>query len=116
MPPELPASISWSPSVGVFPDCGCGSRGIALQANEARSLRSPPMAWSEPEGRSFMASLGRVLVVEDEPQVALLLRGAFDYLAKPFDLTVLERAMAAAVIEHERRRASEEGRGGPTAQ
>ena len=34
---------------------------------------------------------------------ALLLRGAFDYVAKPFELTALERAMAAAVIEHGRR-------------
>jgi DNA-binding NtrC family response regulator len=140
------------------------------------------MAGSKPEGPSLMASLGRVLVVEDEPQVALmlhdalqdfgyevrvainghealwlvadyqpsvvlldlwlpglpgesvleavrreaptvpiiivsgnrdadraralLLRGAFDYVAKPFELTVLERAMAAAVIEHARRGAA----------
>src|SRR5436190_2243759 len=58
------------------PDCGCGRLGIALRANEARSLRSPPMAWSKPEGPSVMVSLGRVLVVEDEPQVALLLHDA----------------------------------------
>jgi len=34
------------------------------------------MAWSKPEGPSLMASLGRVLVVEDERQVALLLHDA----------------------------------------
>src|SRR5262249_9698158 len=33
----------------------------------------------------------------------LLQIGAFDYLAKPFQLSVLERVVAAAVLEHERR-------------
>ena len=37
---------------------------------------------------------------------ALLQRGAFDYVAKPFERTVLERVTAAAVIEHGRRDAS----------
>ena len=133
----------------------------------------------KPEGASVRVSLGRVLVVDDEPAVALVLRdaladlgyevliavsgrealatvmdfqpavvlldlklpdlpgesvidalrreapaipivvvsgnsdaerargllqiGAFDYLAKPFQLSVLERVVAAAVLEHERR-------------
>ena len=34
---------------------------------------------------------------------ALLQIGAFDYLAKPFQLSVLERVVAAAILEHERR-------------
>jgi DNA-binding response OmpR family regulator len=34
---------------------------------------------------------------------ALLKRGAFDYVAKPFLLPVLERVVAAAIVEHERR-------------
>lgn len=34
---------------------------------------------------------------------ALLQTGAFDYLPKPFQLSVLERVVAAAVLEHERR-------------
>ena len=37
---------------------------------------------------------------------ALLAHGAFDYLMKPFELAVLERTVAAAVVEHERRRVS----------
>jgi two-component system nitrogen regulation response regulator GlnG len=134
----------------------------------------------KPEGRPLMVSLGRVLVVEDEPEVALVLhdalqdvgydvrvavdghealrlarqyepeivlldltlpslsgesvlealrheapsipiiivsgnsdaerarallqRGAFDYMPKPFDVGVLERVVAAAVAESVRRR------------
>ena len=34
---------------------------------------------------------------------AVLQTGAFDYLPKPFDLSVLERVVAAAIVEHERR-------------
>ena len=132
-----------------------------------------------PEGASPMVSLGRVLVVDDQPEVALVLRdalegfgytvkvavsgrealgllstyqpdvvlldlsmpglpgeavldeirhrapavpiivvtgnrdevlardllsaGAFDYVPKPFDLTVLERIAAAAIVERARR-------------
>ena len=37
---------------------------------------------------------------------ALLAHGAFDYLMKPFELAVLERTVAAAVVEHGRRQAS----------
>jgi len=35
----------------------------------------------------------------------LLQRGAFDYVSKPFELPILERAIAAAVVEHARRNA-----------
>jgi two-component system C4-dicarboxylate transport response regulator DctD len=35
---------------------------------------------------------------------ALLKRGAFDYVAKPFTLPALERVVAAAIVEHGRRR------------
>jgi len=34
---------------------------------------------------------------------ALLARGAFDYVMKPFDLSVVERVTAAALTEYERR-------------
>ena len=38
---------------------------------------------------------------------ALLARGAFDYVMKPFDLAVVERITAAAVTEYERRTGAE---------
>ena len=34
---------------------------------------------------------------------ALLQSGAFDYLAKPFQLAILEQVVTAAVLEHKRR-------------
>ena len=37
---------------------------------------------------------------------ALLAHGAFDYVMKPFALAVLERTVAAAIVEHGRRSAS----------
>jgi|ERR1043166_2864978 DNA-binding response OmpR family regulator len=44
---------------------------------------------------------------DEEVARAMLRQGAFDYIPKPFDLGLLERAVAAAVVEHERRRRSE---------
>jgi len=38
-----------------------------------------------------------------ELEQSTLAAGAFDYLAKPFGLRVLERVVAAAIVEHERR-------------
>ena len=40
---------------------------------------------------------------EAEVAGALLQSGAFDYLAKPFQLSILEQVVAAALLEHKRR-------------
>jgi DNA-binding response OmpR family regulator len=37
---------------------------------------------------------------DDDVARAMLRRGAFDYIAKPFDLAVLERVVTAAVTRH----------------
>ena len=46
-----------------------------------------------------------------DPELArgTLAAGAFDYLAKPFGLQVLERIVAAAIVEHERRTQQPQG-------
>ena len=174
-----PALGPSSASVGVSLDCAARLPVPTVPIGRVRSHREPSQkATRKPEGRSLMVSLGRVLVVEDEPEVALVLhdalqdfgyevrvavdgheavrlavdyqpaavlldlwlpglpgesvlealrrqapsipiiivsgnrdddrarvllkRGAFDYIPKPFDLSVLERAVGAAVAERHR--------------
>jgi DNA-binding NtrC family response regulator len=44
------------------------------------------------------AVIGRVLVIDDEDEVVL--RGAFDYIRKPFHLEQLYRSVTAALTHH----------------
>ena len=88
------------------------------------------MCEEHPATSDGVLELGRILVVEDQRMVAEVLRDLLGglgyavkitgtgeealtlapvYLAKPFGLQVLERVVAAAVVEHERRTQQPQG-------